>query len=121
MNSASRERKRPVLRSIGLFATLLGGCAETPVADNEEITFSDSWFSCDSRFQCIVVQDSYCNLAAVNRAYTIIYQDWSRQQADQAGVRVPCQRLDPNLPAPVARCSSGRCVYPLGRTSEKQD
>ena len=98
----------------GLCAVMLAGCADVPVAEDEEIVFSDSWFSCDSRFQCIVVQDGFCNLVAVNRRSAIVYQDWSRQQVVRVGERVPCQRMDPNLPAPVARCASGKCVYPIG-------
>lgn len=106
---------------VGLFVLLLGGCAELPVEEQEEIVFSDSWFACDSRFQCIVVQDSFCNLTAVNRRYTIVYQDWSRQQVNKVGERLPCQRLDPSLPAPAARCSSGRCAYPLGGRTERPE
>ena len=105
----------------GLLAALLCCCAEMPVEDQEEIVFSDSWFSCSSRFQCIVVQDSFCNLTAVNRNYVIVYQDWSREQVEKVGERVPCQRLDPNFPSPVARCASGRCTYPLGRSPDKPE
>ena len=111
----------PAFAAALTLALVLAGCADVPVADEEEIAWSDSWFSCDSRFQCIVVQDGFCNLVAVNRRSAIVYQDWSRQQVVRVGERVPCQRMDPNLPAPVARCASGKCVYPIGGSPDTTD
>ena len=68
------------MRVPGVLAVLfVTGCAQAP-AQEEEITYSSSWFSCKSRFNCVVVYDAFCQLKAVNKRYSLIYQDWSLQE-----------------------------------------
>lgn len=82
--------------------------------EQEEIIYSSEWFACSGRFQCVVVQDSYCREVAVNRRYSIILQDWSRQQVELEGERVVCPR-DEGFAAPIAVCSQGRCTSSVSR------
>ena len=53
------------------------GCANNTVPE-EPIQWSAQWFQCDSRFECIAVQDAYCKHTAVNANYSLVYQDWAR-------------------------------------------
>ena len=93
----------------------LGGCAGQ-VNDAEPIVYSDEWFRCESRFQCVVVYDAYCRSVAVNRRSAIVYQDWALQQVELAGERRLCPRTDEI--SPIAACLKSRCTYPipLGRS-----
>lgn len=94
---------------------LLAACGSTPPEDQEDIIYSSEWFGCLGRFECVVVQDSYCREVAVNRRYSIIFQDWSRQQVDREGERIVCPR-DEGLAAPIAACTQGRCSSSFSRT-----
>lgn len=93
-----------------LMVVVIAGCTQTPVSE-EEIVYSPDWFACDSRFQCVVVQDSTCNSVAVSTRHAIVYQDWSRQQVELAGERVAC--FEPDIQSPIPGCRQGRCVWPL--------
>ncbi len=99
------------MRVPGMLAVLfVTGCAQTP-AQEEEIAYSSSWFACKSRFNCVVVYDAFCQLKAVNRRYSLIYQDWSLQEVIRQGERVVCPR--PDRFNEVAGCVRGSCVYPF--------
>jgi len=89
---------------------LSAGCAGSGGAA-EEIIYSPDWFRCNSRFQCVVVYDAYCNLTAVNRDFAIVYQDWALQEVERAEERLPCPR--PAFGNPVAACRAGQCLYPI--------
>ena len=108
-----RFARIPVVAAVVAIIVVSGGCAQTTVSD-EAIVYSPDWFACKSRFQCVVVQDSYCNSVAVNTRSAIIYQDWSRQQVELAGERVAC--MQPDMQSPIPACRQGRCVWPLSIT-----
>lgn len=91
---------------------MLAACA-TLTEPEEEIAYSSEWFACKSRFSCVVVQDAFCSLKAVNSKSAIVYQDWSRQEIIRQEERIVCPRPD-ELNA-VAGCVQGRCVYPFSR------
>ncbi len=88
----------------------LSGCASQG-NDAEPIVYTDEWFRCQSRFQCIVVDDAYCRSVAVNRRSAIVYQDWALQQVELAGERRLCPRTDEI--SPIAACLNSRCTYPI--------
>ena len=103
-------------RIIGLaLATALAGCGSTPSEEQADIVYSSEWFACSGRFQCVVVQDSYCLQVAVNRRFSIIFQDWSRQQVEREGERIVCPREEAPT-APIAACAQGRCAASLSRS-----
>lgn len=85
----------------------------------EEISYAPEWFACKSRFSCVVVQDSFCKLTAVNAKSAIVYQDWSRQEVIRQEERIVCPR--PEELNAVAGCVSGRCVYPFTRQDFSDD
>lgn len=91
-------------------AALLAGCAAQD-APEEPINWSAEWFQCESRFDCIAVFDDYCKYSAVNVRYSLVYQDWVRQQVDKSGERRPCLR-DRDADALTAYCRNQRCEYP---------
>lgn len=100
------------MRVLIVFAFLCAtGCAATTVNDDEEIAYSPSWFSCKSRFNCVVVYDAFCQLKAVNRRYSLVYQDWSLQEVIRQEERIVCPR--PDRLNEVAGCVKGHCVYPF--------
>ena len=94
-----------------LFLFLAFACSQPP-ADETDISYSEIWFACETRFECVVVYDSFCNSVAVNSKYTLIYQDWSRQEVTREGERMVCSA--PGVFAGGAGCRNGRCVYPFG-------
>lgn len=97
--------------ALGLCAALsLAACA-TPQVAEEEIAYSSSWFSCKTRFNCVVVYDAFCKFTAVNARSAIIYQDWSLQEVIRQGERGVCP--GPDSYSEVAGCADGRCVYPF--------
>lgn len=100
----------------GALVCLLGilgsGCASV-AGPEEEITYASEWFTCKSRFSCVVVQDAFCKQTAVNAKSAIVYQDWSRQEVTRQGERSVCPR--PEEFNPVAACIRGRCAYPFSR------
>lgn len=102
-------RRRMTLIS-AMAAVVLAACAQAPVND-EDILYSSGWFACKSRFNCVVVYDSFCNLTAVNSRYSIVYQDWSRQEVIRLEERTVCPR--PDRLNEVGGCVQGRCVYPF--------
>lgn len=101
-----------------LTIVLATGCVTTS-GPEEEITYSDAWFACQSRFSCVVVQDAFCRSTAVNAKSAIVYQDWSRQEAIRQGERGVCPR--PEELNSVAGCVRGRCAYPFSRSSRGDD
>lgn len=86
------------------------GCASAP-SETEALAYSDEWFGCSSRFQCVVVQDAWCRSVAVNRRFALTYQDFALQQVKIAGERRPCGA--PDEITPVAACIEARCTYPI--------
>ena len=104
----------PLSRVACLIAlSVCGASCGTLVESEEEITYSSEWFACKSRFSCVVVQDAFCRLTAVNSRSAIVYQDWSRQEVTRQEERIVCPRPD-ELNA-VAGCVRGRCTYPFSR------
>lgn len=99
-----------------LLWVMASGCASV-AGPEEEITYSDAWFACKSRFSCVVVQDSFCRTKAVNAKFAIVYQDWSRQEVIRQGERNVCPR--PQELNTVAGCVRGRCTYPFSRSSRE--
>ncbi len=100
------------MRFIVLLCVLLAvGCSQPP-AYGTDIEYSETWFACEARFECVVVYDSFCRSVAVNSKYTLIYQDWSRQEITREGDRVVC--AGPYLLSGGAGCRKGRCTYPFG-------
>lgn len=97
--------------AIKLCVLLTIGCTQ-PAPYGPAIEYSESWFACDSRFECVVVNDAFCKNVAVNSKYTIVYQDWARQQVMREGIGAVC--ADPGIFAGGAGCRKGRCVYPFG-------
>lgn len=91
-------------------AMAVAGCSTQPVPD-EPITFSQEWFQCDSRFDCVAVFDDYCKYTGVNARYSLVYQDWVRQQVTKSGELRPCQR-DRDENVLTAYCRNQRCEYP---------
>lgn len=107
-------------RSSALFllCAMVSACASV-AGPEEEITYSDAWFACKSRFSCVVVQDSFCRTTAVNAKFAIVYQDWSRQEVVRQGERSVCPR--PEELNSVAGCVRGRCTYPFRRSARGDD
>jgi hypothetical protein len=101
-----------------LWVFLAVGCAQSPTYETD-IEYSKSWFTCESRFECVVVIDSFCNNVAVNSKYTLIYQDWTRQEVTREGERAVCP--DPRIMAGGAGCRKGHCVYPFGLEDYVED
>ncbi len=54
-------------------------CSQPPPHETD-IEFSESWFTCEARFECVVVNDAFCKTVAVNSKHTLVYQDWSQQE-----------------------------------------
>ena len=104
--------------SVVLAAITLAACS-TMTEPEEEITYSPTWFACKSRFSCVVVQDAFCALKAVNSKSAIVYQDWSRQEVIRQEERIVCPR--PEELNAVAGCVQGRCVYPFSRKDFSRD
>ena len=96
---------------ITLSAVLAVGCSQPPLYE-PEIRYSESWFACEARFECVTVYDSFCQVVAVNSKHTLVYQDWSRQEVIREGARAVCSH--PGFLAGGAGCRKGRCVYPYG-------
>ncbi len=94
------------------------GCSQPPLYETD-IEFSEIWFTCEARFECVVVHDAFCNTVAVNSNYTLVYQDWSQQEVTREGERAVCS--DPKLFAGGAGCRKGRCVYPFGLEDYVED
>ena len=94
------------------------GCSQPPPYETD-IEFSESWFTCEARFECVVVYDAFCKTVAVNSKHTLVYQDWSRQEVTREGERAVCSA--PNLFAGGAGCRKGRCVYPFGLEDYVED
>ena len=86
-------------------------CSQPPPHETD-IEFSESWFTCEARFECVVVNDAFCKTVAVNSKHTLVYQDWSRQEVTRHGERAVCS--NPKVFAGGAGCRKGRCVYPFG-------
>jgi hypothetical protein len=100
------------MRLLASICFLLGlGCSQ-PEPYETDIEYSESWFSCETRFECVVVYDAFCKNVAVNRKFTLIYQDWSHQQVTREGIRSVC--ADSDIFVAGAGCRNGRCVYPFG-------
>ncbi len=87
---------------------LLAGCA---AGGGEPIEYSDDWFRCDSRLDCIAVYDAYCKYTAVNADYSLVYQDWARQRLEALGELLPCEPVAEDRPL-AAYCRRSRCEYP---------
>ena len=96
---------------VTLWVFLAVGCSQSPLYETD-IEYSQSWFDCETRFECVVVYDAFCKIVAVNSKYSLVYQDWSRQEVTRVGERVVC--LDPELFSGGAGCRKSRCVYPFG-------
>ncbi len=94
------------------------GCSRPPAYETD-IEYSETWFACKARFECVVVYDSFCKSVAVNSKYTLVYQDWSRQEVTREGERAVCSV--PDLFAGGAGCRKGRCVYPFGLEDYVED
>ena len=94
------------------------GCSGPPAYETD-IEYSETWFACKARFECVVVYDSFCKSVAVNSKYTLVYQDWSRQEVTREGERAVCSV--PDLFAGGAGCRKGRCVYPFGLEDYVED
>ncbi|MEQ8205671.1 MAG: hypothetical protein RIA65_05810 [Woeseia sp.] len=102
------------LRTASLLAMALlsAGCASQTTPD-EPIVWSAQWFQCDSRFECIAVQDAYCKHTAVNANYSLVYQDWARQQVESIGEIAPCDRDSEQDRMPIpAVCHNNTCEHP---------
>ncbi len=100
------------LRAIALsgLALIASGCAITPDS-NEPIAWSADWFRCDSRFECIAVLDSYCKYTAVNASYSLVYQDWARQQVERVGELLPCEESGVDEKHLAAVCRNRTCEH----------
>jgi hypothetical protein len=94
-----------------LAAIVASGCATNDVPE-EPIEWSADWFRCDSRFECIAVLDAYCKYTAVNSGYSLVYQDWARQQVERVGERIPCEASGSDEKHLAAVCRSNRCEHP---------
>lgn len=103
---------------IALCAFFAVACSQPPAYDTD-IRYSETWFACEARFECVTVYDSFCNIVAVNSKHTLVYQDWARQEVMRAGDRVVCSR--PGLFVLSAGCRKGRCVYPFGLEDYGED
>lgn len=100
------------------FALLAIGCSQPPPYETE-IRYSESWFACEARFECVAVYDAFCKFVAVNSKYTLVYQDWSRQEVTREGESAVCPR--PGMLPGGAGCRKGRCVYPFGLEDYVED
>ena len=105
----------PALRSLvsTLFVvtlTSLPGCSQ-PLSRNTAIKASEDWFTCQGRFECVVVYDAFCKKVAVNSRYALVYQDWAREVGRRVGERTLCP--DPEFKYESAGCRENRCVYPF--------
>lgn len=103
---------------IAFCAFFAAACSQPPAYDTD-IQYSESWFACEARFECVTVYDSFCNIVAVNSKHTLVYQDWARQEVMREGDRVVCSR--PGLFVQGAGCRKGRCVYPFGLEDYGED
>ena len=103
---------------VKLFVFLAVGCSQ-PSSYETDIEYSETWFACEARFECVVVYDSFCKSVAVNSKYTLIYQDWARQEVTREGERAVCSGA--NVFAGGAGCRKGRCVYPFGLEDYVED
>lgn len=100
------------IAGLALTALLAAGCA-SHTAPAEPIVWSAEWFQCDSRFDCIAVQDAYCKHTAVNMNYSLVYQDWARQQVESIGELAPCDRDSEQDRMPIpAVCHNNTCQHP---------
>lgn len=93
-----------------LCVLLLAGCATAPPEDAEPIEYSADWFRCDNSFQCVAVYDAFCRFTAVNSRYTLVYQDWAREQVAALEETVPCEPVN-DLATRGALCRQNRCVH----------
>ena len=111
------RRDRPLrvrlLKTVLLLPVVVVAACTTMTEPEEEIVYSSAWFACKSRFSCVVVQDAFCSLKAVNSRSAIVYQDWSRQEVIRQEERIVCPR--PEELNAVAGCVQGQCVYPFSR------
>lgn len=104
-----------MLACVATTALLMAGCATNDVAD-EPITWAAEWFQCKSSFECIAVLDAYCKYTAVNSRYSLVYQDWARQQVASVDEIMPCARgADDDVLPQAAICRNGTCVQPGSR------
>ncbi|MCB1845515.1 MAG: hypothetical protein KDI09_21275 [Halioglobus sp.] len=88
------------------------GCAGNDTAEGP-IEWSAQWFQCESSYECIAVLDAYCKYTAVNSGYSLVYQDWARQQVQSVGEMTPCMRDTSDVDMPQAAvCRSGTCEQP---------
>lgn len=90
-----------------------------PTAYETDIAYSDSWFACEARFECVAVYDAFCKFVGVNKKYTLIYQDWSYQEVRSEGESAVCP--SPMMHTEGAGCRKGRCVYPFGLEDYVED
>lgn len=103
---------------LAFWAFFATACSQPPAYDTD-IGYSESWFACEARFDCVTVYDSFCKIVAVNSKHTLVYQDWARQEVMREGDRVVCAR--PGLFVQSAGCRKGRCVYPFGLEDYGED
>lgn len=109
MHRHNRHSGRAATRLLGI-GVLVAGCAGNPVPQ-EPIEYSDDWFRCDGRFDCIAVYDAFCRYTGVNGRYALVYQDWALQQVAALDEIVPCEPVEADRPL-AAYCRANRCEYP---------
>ena len=104
-----------MLASVAAATLWLAGCASNNVTD-EPIEWSAEWFQCKSSFECIAVLDAYCKYTAVNSRYSLVYQDWAREQVESVDEIMPCARgADDDVLPQAAVCRNGSCALPGSR------
>ena len=97
--------------SLILLFLLTFGCSQTiPIEGPKQ--FSESWFRCEGRFECVVVYDAFCKKKAINSAYALAYQDWAYREVHRLGEGKVCP--DPDLLNDAAGCRANQCVFPFG-------
>lgn len=85
----------------------LASCAAPPEPE-EPIVWTDEWFECEGRFQCIIVYDAWCNFTAVNAEHARTYEFWATQEARRHDEKIPCPPAG-SQPAPLPVCREGKC------------
>jgi len=93
--------------AIGL---LLVGCRSQIAA----LDIADSWFECDRRRDCTILEDPRCTLIPINRRYADSFSAWVRRNRPGAVKNEPCVWNDTRY-APT--CDLGRCSSNLIRRS----
>jgi hypothetical protein len=93
--------------AIGIGAFLVG--CRSQIASLE---IADSWFECNRRRDCTILEDPRCTLMPINRRYTDSFSAWVRRNRPEAVRDVPCVWNDVRY-APT--CDSGRCSSNLIR------